>query len=115
MPKVLFVCTANLQRSPTAEDLFQNWNGVWETKSAGTAPFAGRNRLTQQLVDWADLIIAMEPHHAEHIQTHFRTNPDKIRVLNIRDRYFRNEPELVLELKRKVTPILETWKPNSKL
>jgi predicted protein tyrosine phosphatase len=113
MPKVLFVCTANLQRSPTAKDLFQNWNGVWQTESAGTMPFVGRNPLTQQLVDWADLIIVMEPRHAEHIQTHFKTNPDKIRLLNIPDRYFRNDPELVQELKKKTIPILETWKRNS--
>ena len=113
MPKVLFVCTANLQRSPTAEDLFNNWNGIWETKSAGTIPFPGRNHLTQQLVDWADLIIVMEPHHAEHIQTHFKTNPNKIRTLNIPDRYLRNDPDLMQELKNKVTPILETWKPTS--
>jgi predicted protein tyrosine phosphatase len=114
MPKVLFVCTANLQRSPTAEDLFRNSNGVWETESAGTTPFPGRNHLTQQLIDWADLIIVMEPQHAEHIQTHFKTNPDKIRVLNIPDKYFRNDPDLVQELKDKVNPILETWKPNAK-
>jgi predicted protein tyrosine phosphatase len=112
MPKVLFVCTANLQRSPTAQDLFQNWNGVWQAESAGTIPFPGRNPLTQQQVDWADLIIVMEPHHAEHILTHFKTNPDKIRVLNIADRYFRNDSELIQELKKKVIPILETWKPN---
>jgi predicted protein tyrosine phosphatase len=58
------------------------------------------------------LVIVMEPNHVEHILTHFKTNPDKIRLLNIPDRYFRNDPELVQELKKKVIPILETWKPN---
>jgi predicted protein tyrosine phosphatase len=113
MPKVLFVCSANLQLSPTAEDIFQNWNRMWQAKSAGTTPFLGRKPLTQQLVDWADLIIVMEPRHAEHILTHFKTTPDKIRVLNIPDRYVRNDPELVRELKQKVIPILETWKPTA--
>jgi predicted protein tyrosine phosphatase len=113
MLEALFVCTANLQRSPTAEDLFQSWKGVWHTESAETMPFLGRNHLTQQLVDRADLIIVMESHHAECIQTHFKTDPGKIRVLNIPDRYLRDDPELVKELKNKVTPILETWKPNS--
>lgn len=111
MPKVLFVCTANLQRSPTAQDLFQNWNEVWQTESAGTTPFPGRNPLTQQLVDWADLIIVMEPHHAEHILVHFKTNPNKIKVLNIPDRYFRNDPELIQELKKKALLILERGSP----
>jgi predicted protein tyrosine phosphatase len=109
---VLFVCTGNLQRSPTAEHLFQNWNGVWQTDSAGTNALPGCNPLSQQLVDWADLIIVMEPKHAERIQTNFKTNPDKIRVLNIPDMYFRNDPGLVQELKKKVIPILETWKTN---
>jgi predicted protein tyrosine phosphatase len=112
MPKVLFVCTANLQRSPTAEHLFQNWKGIWQAESAGTNALPGRNPLTQQLVDRADLVIVMEPNLVEHILTHFKTNPDKIRLLNIPDRYFRNDPELVQELKKKVIPILETWKPN---
>ncbi len=76
-------------------------------------PFLGRNHLTQQQVDWADLIIGMESHHVEYIQTHFKTNPGKIRVLNIPDRYFRDDPDLVKELNNKVTPILETWKPSS--
>lgn len=66
VPRVLFVCTANLQRSPTAEDLFQKRNGVWQTKSAGGMPFLGRNLLTQQLIDWADLIVVTEPHQLQN-------------------------------------------------
>jgi predicted protein tyrosine phosphatase len=107
MPKALFVCSANLQRSPTAEDLFQDWKGVWQTKSAGIMPALGRNSLTQELVDWADVIVAMEQHHAEYIQTNFRLTPAKIRVLNIPDRYARNDPALVQELRRKVSGILK--------
>jgi predicted protein tyrosine phosphatase len=113
MPKVLFVCTANIQRSPTAADLFRNWNGVWETKSAGTDPFFGRNRLTQKLADWADIIVVMEPYHAGQLLTHFRLKPDKVKVVNIPDRYLRNDPELIRELKAKVVPILENWKHDS--
>ena len=107
MRKALFVCSANLQRSPTAEDLFQGWKGVWQTKFAGIMPALGRNSLTQELVDWADVIVAMEQHHAEYIQTNFRLTPIKIRVLNVPDRCARNDPVLVRELKRKVGGILE--------
>jgi len=109
MRKVLFVCTANLQRSPTAEDLFQGWEGVWEAKSAGTVPDPQRKLLTQELVDWADLIIVMESGHSEYITSHFHVSPDKILVLNIRDKYFRDDPELVSELRRKVPPILQEY------
>ena len=109
MRKVLFVCTANLQRSPTAERLFQGWKGNWEAKSAGIMPVPQGNSLTQELIDWADLIIGMEPIHNQYIHAHFRCSPDKIRTLNIPDRYFRDDPELVSILQRKVPQLLEKY------
>jgi len=108
MKKALFVCTANLQRSPTAEDLFQRWKGVWETKSAGIAPNPGRNALSQKLIDWADVIIVMESIHNQYIQAHFKRAKNKIHVLNIADRYFRDDPALKRELQKNVPRVLET-------
>lgn len=70
--RVLFVCTANLQRSPTAQSLFRSWKGRWETRSAGISPVLGGNGLTQELIDWADLILVMEPVHAEYIEAQFK-------------------------------------------
>jgi predicted protein tyrosine phosphatase len=70
-------------------------------------PDPGRIPLTQELIDWADLVIVMEPIHGQYITSHFRCRPDKIRILNIADRYFRDDPELVRELRRKVPPILQ--------
>jgi predicted protein tyrosine phosphatase len=104
---VLFICTANLQRSPTAESLFQNWGGHWETKSAGIIPEPGRALLTQELVDWADLILAMEAVHAYYVKAHFKCDSSKLRVLGIRDRYYRDDPQLIQELKEKAAPILD--------
>jgi predicted protein tyrosine phosphatase len=108
MRKVLFVCTANLQRSPTAERLFQNWNGIWEAKSAGVMSHPLGNPLTQELIDWADVIITMEQIHAESIQTRFHCATEKLRILNILDKYPRDDPELIRELKRKIPPLLAT-------
>jgi predicted protein tyrosine phosphatase len=107
LSRVLFVCSANLDRSPTAERLFQNWMARWETKSAGAMLSLARNPLTQELIDWADLVLVMEPVHAEFIQVHFKCNPGKVRVLNIADVYVRDDPELVHELEVKVPPLLE--------
>ncbi len=104
--RVLFVCTGNLQRSPTAEDRFRNWKGLWETRSAGTEPVSGGIPLTQELVDWADLILCMESEHAEYIKACFKCTPEKLKVLNIADRYFRDDPELIRALERKVIPLL---------
>jgi predicted protein tyrosine phosphatase len=107
MRKVLFVCTANLQRSPTAEKLFQGWQGIWEAKSAGIVPNSRGKQVTQELIDWADIIIVMEEIHSQYIHTHFQCNSDKIRILNITDIYFRDDPELVKQLHAKVPSILE--------
>jgi predicted protein tyrosine phosphatase len=107
MRKVLFVCTANVSRSPTAEDLFQGWKGIWEAKSAGIMPDPRGKLLTQELIDWADLILVMEPIHSEYITSHFQCNPDKIRILNITDKYTRDDPELESVLRKKVPPILQ--------
>jgi len=104
---VLFVCTANIQRSPTAESLFQNRGGRWEAKSAGINPESGGTLLTQELVDWADLVLAMEAIHAYYIKSHFKCGSNKLRILGIRDRYYRDDPELIQELKKKVAPILD--------
>jgi len=109
MGKVLFVCTANLQRSPTSENLFQGWKGIWGAKSAGIMPDPKGNLLTQELIDWADLIIVMEPIHSQYIHSHFQCSPDKIRTLNIADIYFRDDPELISILRMKVPSILEKY------
>lgn len=72
-------------------------------------PVAGRNPITQELLDWADVIVVMEAHHAAYIEEHYGTKSAKIRVLNIPDRYARNDPVLVRELRKKVSRILETF------
>ena len=110
--RILFVCSANLQRSPTAEQVFGNFSDEWQTKSAGIMPSHGRNHLTQKLIDWADLILVMEPEHAEHILANYKSSGEKIRTLNIPDVYARNDPELIQELKKKALPIIENWNPS---
>ena len=51
---VLFVCTANVDRSKTAEDLYKN-DPRLVVKSCGVAPFA-QVVVTRDLLDWADRI-----------------------------------------------------------
>ena len=60
--KILFVCTANEERSPTAEMVFKDVPG-WETKSAGTSPDAVVP-VSRELIDWADRIVVMQSRHA---------------------------------------------------
>ena len=56
---LLFVCARNRLRSPTAERIFADWPGV-DTASAGTAADA-EAPVTPELLDWADVIMVMEP------------------------------------------------------
>lgn len=103
---VLFVCTANKLRSPTAEDLFKDWPGL-DVLSAGTDANTPRP-LTPELVASADLIFAMETHHRERIRKKYKQRPadNRIITLHIPDEYERGDPVLVKLLKSKVEPRL---------
>jgi predicted protein tyrosine phosphatase len=56
--KLLFVCTGNRDRSPTAEELFRI-SSEYEARSAGTGAFAVQ-KVTQELIDWADKIMPLK-------------------------------------------------------
>ena len=102
--KLLFVCTENLQRSPTAELLFKN--SKHKAKSVGISPYA-TIQITKQAVDWAEVIICMEPVHKEFILKQFPSKNKEIVVLDIPDIYYRNNPELIRLLKEKLKDFLK--------
>ncbi len=102
--KVLFVCTANYYRSVTAERIFKDYENL-EVKSAGTHPLAERT-IDKDLIDWADLIFAMEEEHKEAILTIAPEAEYKIIVLDIPDIYGRMDPFLIRILKEKVSKYL---------
>jgi len=106
--KVLFVCTANKLRSPTAEDVFKNYPGI-EAVSAGTDSESPRP-LTKELVASADLIFAMENHHRERIRKKYKQRPADSRIitLGIPDDYERDDPALIELLRAKVEPRLSS-------
>lgn len=68
---ILFVCSQNKLRSPTAEQIFADHPGV-ETDSAGTNNDA-ENPLTSELVRWADIIFVMEKTHRSKLQRGYDT------------------------------------------
>ena len=69
MLKLLFLCSRNQWRSPTAEALYQNDPRV-EVQSAGLSPSA-RRRVTEKLLLWADLILVMETEHKRRLADRF--------------------------------------------
>ena len=76
---MLFVCSQNRLRSPTAEQIFASWEGV-ETASAGINHGA-ENPLTAELVSWAQLIFVMERVHRQRLSKKFRAQLKEQRVV----------------------------------
>jgi predicted protein tyrosine phosphatase len=102
MTRVLFVCSQNRLRSPTAEQVFASWEGI-EVASAGLNNDA-ENALSRELLEWAQLIFVMEKTHRSKLERKFRRylNGKRIICLDIPDDYDFMEPALVALLKVKV-------------
>ena len=97
LPNLLFICSKNQWRSPTAELLFKG-HQHHSARSAGTSDKA-RIRLSQKLIDWADIVFVMEYKHRDLLKQRFDLNNKPLVVLNIPDDYQFNDPELIEILK----------------
>jgi predicted protein tyrosine phosphatase len=97
--ELLFVCSENRMRSLTTEKMYEGFPG-YEVKSAGTSTSA-RTLVTQEHIDWADMIFVMEPEHEQVLKEQFgEALEDKnVFCLNIPDVYSYMEPALINELK----------------
>jgi predicted protein tyrosine phosphatase len=93
--KLLFVCSRNQWRSPTAEALFQD-HPVYEARSAGTENGA-RVKLTAGHIGWADWIFCMEKKHAARLRERFAEElvGKRLVVLRIPDGYGFMDPALL--------------------
>lgn len=105
---VLFICTANKQRSKTAENYFAATYPDYEFLSAVTnqknCGDEGTIELTEDLLIWADIVYVMERKHLEQIQKHTGCMYySKMRVLDISDIYKYDDGELIKLLEDKVT------------
>ncbi len=101
----LFVCYANVDRSPTAEAVCRKTaadNGLEiEASSAGVSRGANRP-VTKEMADLADKIFVMERGMVMEMVEEYGQNPAKVVCLDILDIYERNEPELVKTLEQKL-------------
>jgi protein-tyrosine-phosphatase len=105
--RLLFVCTANICRSPMADALARRYaeERGWsvEVLSAGTHAVAGEpaapnavkavrevggdlashqsRPMDQELVDWADRILVMEMRHAADVRERFPSSDEKVQLL----------------------------------
>jgi len=112
MKKILFVCSANKDRSKTADDYFSEQFDCFEFDSAGTnhkiCKQLGTQMITEKILEWADIIIAMEEKHRKFIKVNFSSvDHKKIKVLHIQDRYRYFQKELIEILRQKMNPKLK--------
>ena len=103
---ILFVCSRNQWRSPTAEQVWRRHPRL-NVRSAGTSPSA-RHPVSLQDLQWADVVFAMEEKHKQRLLAQYRQamGGKTIYVLDIPDNYRYMDPELVEELERSVAALL---------
>lgn len=108
--RILFVCTANVHRSPTAEFMFSE-DDRYEVRSAGVSILA-KTPVTEDLLDWADVVFVMderEEGQKSFLLKNFPMVPnleEKITVLNIPDRYIFGSEELIKILEKRLKKYL---------
>lgn len=105
---ILFICSRNQWRSPTAEEIYRKHPGL-NVRSAGTASSA-RVKVTGKLIDWADLIMVMEKRHKQQLYKQFpeALAEKEVIVLDIPDDYTYMDPELVASIQASVDPYIDS-------
>ncbi|WP_026968525.1 low molecular weight protein tyrosine phosphatase family protein [Algoriphagus terrigena] len=105
---ILFICSRNIWRSPTAEAIYKGKHGL-EVRSAGTEPSA-KIKVNRKLLEWADLIFAMEKRHKQRLLEKFPEDMigKTIVVLDIPDEYRFMDEELVESIQTSVSPYLDS-------
>ena len=95
---VLFVCTMNKWRSPTAEKVYSK-HPLLNCRSAGTSKKAHK-KIKVSDIRWADMLILMEDMHSEKLHAEFRNELDHkdTHILEIQDIYRYMDEELIMEL-----------------
>lgn len=109
---ILFICSANKQRSKTAEDYFSSKYADLEFTSAGTnskiCEQLGTNPITSSVLEQADLIFVMENSHKKEVKNFINGRFKKeIIVLDIKDIYKYYQKELIDILDEKIPPYLK--------
>lgn len=106
-PKILFVCSKNQWRSPTAEAIYRSDDRI-SIRSRGTARAAVQTIRSTDIV-WADAILVMEDKHRKRILADFpgESKYKPMHVLDIPDDYQFMDAELIELIKSATEPIVE--------
>ena len=106
MKHILFICSANKDRSATAADYFRKKYLQHQFDSAGTNQKIcfqlGTEFLSFEHLEWADVIFVMESKHKKFAEKLMKVKK-RIQVLDIKDRYTYFQQELIDILEEKVS------------
>ena len=104
---ILFVCSRNQWRSPTAEQVWRRHPAL-SVRSGGTSPSA-RHTVSDADIEWADVVMVMEPKHKKRLVASFGglLSGKPVHVLDIPDEYRYMDPELIELLTQSVGPLLQ--------
>lgn len=103
---ILFVCSRNQWRSPTAEQVWRRHPRL-SVRSGGTSPSA-RHTVSADDIRWADVVIVMEQKHKSRLVAEFTQllTHKPVHVLDIPDEYRYMDPDLVDLLEQSVGSLL---------
>jgi predicted protein tyrosine phosphatase len=103
---VLFICSRNQWRSPTAEKVWQDHQTL-SVRSAGTSRNA-RHPVSESDLHWAEVIFVMERKHKTRLIADFRRliEHKPIHVMDIPDDYQYMDAELIELLRQGVQSVL---------
>ena len=106
---VIFVCSRNQWRSPTAEHLYRN-DGRVQVRSAGASKSA-RRLVTIRDIEWADLVMVMEAKHFQQLRKGFgdAIGRDCCIILDLPDEYEYWDSQLIALIQQSVEPLLNEF------
>lgn len=109
---ILFICSANKQRSKTAEDYFSSKYANFHFISAGTnikmCEREGTNPITIDILEQSDMIFVMENSHKKEVKNFINGKFKKeLIVLNIPDLYKYYQKELIEILEDRILSYLK--------
>ncbi len=106
MKNVLFICSRNKWRSPTAETVWRKHPNL-NVRSAGTSPRA-KKTVSSADISWADVIFVMEQKHKNRLKAQFTRliEHKTVHILDIADDYKYMDTELVQILEASVSSYL---------
>jgi predicted protein tyrosine phosphatase len=97
MSNLLFICSRNQWRSPTAEKIYRQKG--FNARSVGTSPNA-KKTVSVADIQWADIVFVMEKKHKNRLISKFTRLMDNktLHILDIPDEYQFMDEDLISHL-----------------